>query len=35
MTALIRDTRLEPAAFVDGLIEHFRQDVNDRIRRMR
>jgi LmbE family N-acetylglucosaminyl deacetylase len=35
MSPLIADTSLEPDTFVDGLIERFRQDVDDRIRRMR
>ncbi len=33
MTPLITDTSLQPAEFVNGLIEHFRDDVHARIRR--
>ena len=35
MTPLISEPSLDPTAFVEGLIERFREDVNDRIRRMR
>ncbi len=34
MTPLILDASLEPAGFVENLIEHFRQDVKGRIRKM-
>jgi LmbE family N-acetylglucosaminyl deacetylase len=34
MSPLITDDNLDPLSFVDGLIEHFVQDVSGRIRRM-